>query len=145
MRETETVLSIIGNLPPESDHWRARYGETRSAGSGRGRRKRTRTAGTSPAAYFTRRGAVGKGPVLLAPRRRPTLRHAGFGRRAEETDQSKDRHRASARPHRQWTGKFGQAYANGLRRRRPRPGDTWHRGEVFITINGKTQLLMAGG
>jgi putative transposase len=26
---------------------------------------------------------------------------------------------------RQWTGKFGQAYANGLRRRRPRPGDRW--------------------
>jgi hypothetical protein len=25
--------------------------------------------------------------------------HAGFGRRAEETDQSKDRHRASVRPH----------------------------------------------
>ncbi len=24
---------------------------------------------------------------------------------------------------RQWTGKFGQAYANGLRRRRLRPGD----------------------
>jgi hypothetical protein len=45
--------------------------------------------------------------------------HAGFGRRAEETDQSKDRHRASSRPHRQWTGKFGQVYASGLRRRRP--------------------------
>ena len=56
MQKTETVLSIIGNLPPESDHWRARYGETRSAGSGRGRRKRTRIAGTSPAAYFTLRG-----------------------------------------------------------------------------------------
>jgi endo-1,4-beta-D-glucanase Y len=25
--------------------------------------------------------------------------HAGFGRRAEETDRSKDRHRASSRPH----------------------------------------------
>ena len=46
---------------------------------------------------------------------------------------------------RQWTGTFGQAYANGLRRRRPRPGDTWHRDEVFITINGKTHLFMAGG
>jgi len=42
---------------------------------------------------------------------------------------------------RQWTGKFGQAYANGLRRRRPRPGDTWHLDEVFITINGKTHYL----
>ncbi len=26
---------------------------------------------------------------------------------------------------RQWCRKFGQEYANGLRRRRPRPGDTW--------------------
>jgi putative transposase len=31
---------------------------------------------------------------------------------------------------------FGQAYANRLRRRRPRPGDTWHLDEVFLTING---------
>ncbi len=42
---------------------------------------------------------------------------------------------------RQWTGKFGQAYANGLRRRRPLPGDKWHRDEVFIKINGKTHCL----
>ena len=42
---------------------------------------------------------------------------------------------------RQWTGKFGQAYANGLRRRRPRPGDTWHLDEVFTKINGKTHYL----
>ena len=27
---------------------------------------------------------------------------------------------------RQWCGKFGQAYAKELRRRRPRPGDKWH-------------------
>ena len=27
---------------------------------------------------------------------------------------------------RQWCRKFGQEYANGLRRRRPRPGDKWH-------------------
>jgi hypothetical protein len=49
--------------------------------------------------------------------------HAGFGRRAEETDRPKDRYRASVRPHRQWCAKFGQTYANGLRRRRARPGD----------------------
>ena len=42
---------------------------------------------------------------------------------------------------RQWTGKFGQAYANGLRRRRPCPGDKWHLDEVFIKINGKTHYL----
>ncbi len=27
---------------------------------------------------------------------------------------------------RRWALKFGQAYANALRRRRPRPGDKWH-------------------
>src|SRR4030095_4961395 len=38
---------------------------------------------------------------------------------------------------RKWCRKFGQAYANQLRRRRPRPGDKWHLDEVFLTINGK--------
>src|SRR5215216_5848261 len=42
---------------------------------------------------------------------------------------------------RQWCQKFGQAYANALRRRRPRPGDKWHLDEVFITINGQTHYL----
>jgi putative transposase len=42
---------------------------------------------------------------------------------------------------RQWCAKFGQTYANGLRRRRPRPGDTWHLDEVFLTINGQRQYL----
>jgi hypothetical protein len=42
---------------------------------------------------------------------------------------------------RQWCAKFGQTYANGLRRRRARPGDTWHLDEVFITINDKRQYL----
>ncbi|MFC5856645.1 IS6 family transposase [Streptomyces chlorus] len=37
--------------------------------------------------------------------------------------------------------KFGQAYANGLRRRRPRPGDTWHLDEVFVKINGERKYL----
>ncbi|MFD5110642.1 hypothetical protein ACFWJ1_35660, partial [Streptomyces cinereoruber] len=27
---------------------------------------------------------------------------------------------------RRWCLKFGQSYANGLRHRRPRPGDKWH-------------------
>src|SRR4029077_12486046 len=39
---------------------------------------------------------------------------------------------------RRWCAKFGQAYANQLRRRRPRPGDKWHLDEVFIRINGKS-------
>ena len=42
---------------------------------------------------------------------------------------------------RQWCAKFGQAYANALRRRRPRPGDTWHLDEVYIKIAGKTHYL----
>ncbi len=37
--------------------------------------------------------------------------------------------------------KFGQVYANDLRRRRPRPGDTWHLDAVFIAINGATHYL----
>jgi len=42
---------------------------------------------------------------------------------------------------RQWCRKFGQTYANGLRRRRPKPGDKWHLDEVFLKINGKAQYL----
>jgi putative transposase len=42
---------------------------------------------------------------------------------------------------RQWCRKFGQAFANGLRRRRPRPGDKWHLDEVFIKIRGKIHYL----
>jgi putative transposase len=37
---------------------------------------------------------------------------------------------------RKWCRKFGQAYANKLRRRRPRPGDKWHLDEVLLTIKG---------
>ncbi|MBL3671230.1 IS6 family transposase [Streptomyces sp. M2CJ-2] len=42
---------------------------------------------------------------------------------------------------RRWCAKFGQAYANGLRRRRPRPGGQWHLDEVFIKINGRLKYL----
>ena len=42
---------------------------------------------------------------------------------------------------RQWCQKFGQAYANELRRRRPRTGDKWHLDEVFVAINGKQHYL----
>ncbi len=42
---------------------------------------------------------------------------------------------------RQWCRKFGQAYANALRRRRPRPGDKWHLDEAFVSINGVTHYL----
>jgi putative transposase len=42
---------------------------------------------------------------------------------------------------RKWCRKFGQRYANQLRRRRPRPGDKWHLDEVFLTIKGKRHYL----
>ncbi|MCX4784407.1 IS6 family transposase [Streptomyces sp. NBC_01264] len=42
---------------------------------------------------------------------------------------------------RRWCLKFGQTYANALRRRRPQPGDKWHLDEVFIKINGAWKYL----
>jgi putative transposase len=42
---------------------------------------------------------------------------------------------------RKWCRKFGPQYANQVRRRRPRPGDTWHLDEVFLTIQGERQYL----
>ncbi|MGW5214361.1 IS6 family transposase [Streptomyces sp. NPDC004051] len=41
---------------------------------------------------------------------------------------------------RRWRAPFGQAHANGLRRR-PRPGDKWCPDEVFIKINGERKYL----
>ncbi len=42
---------------------------------------------------------------------------------------------------RQWCRKFGQTYANALRRRQAQPGDKWHLDEVFLRINGATHYL----
>lgn len=42
---------------------------------------------------------------------------------------------------RQWCFTFGQAYANELKRRRPRPGAKWHLDEVYLLIKGKTVYL----
>ncbi|MFD0229662.1 IS6 family transposase [Streptomyces hirsutus] len=42
---------------------------------------------------------------------------------------------------RRWCAKFGQHYANALRRRQPRPGDKWHLDEVFIKISGEQKYL----
>ena len=42
---------------------------------------------------------------------------------------------------RNWCRKFGQDYANQIRQRRPRPGDKWHLGEVFLTIHGERHYL----
>ncbi len=42
---------------------------------------------------------------------------------------------------RRWSQKFGQTYANALRRRRPPPGDQWHLAAVFIAITGEQHYL----
>lgn len=42
---------------------------------------------------------------------------------------------------RHWCQKFGAEFAKRLRRRRPRPGDTWHLDEVFIRIRGMLHYL----
>ena len=42
---------------------------------------------------------------------------------------------------RAWCDRFGQQYANQLRRRGPRPGDKWHLDEVFVQINGAQRYL----
>ena len=42
---------------------------------------------------------------------------------------------------RTWCRKFGQTYANGLRRRSPRPGHRWHLDEVFIRVHGRVHYL----
>jgi putative transposase len=42
---------------------------------------------------------------------------------------------------RYWCRKFGQVYANQLRRRHPRPGEKWHLDEVFLTIKGNRRDL----
>ena len=42
---------------------------------------------------------------------------------------------------RQLCQKFGQQYANQLRRRRAQTGDKWHLDEVFLLINGELHYL----
>src|SRR5947209_13978196 len=42
---------------------------------------------------------------------------------------------------RQWALKFGQAFANQIRRRLPCAGDKWHLDEVAIKIAGKKHWL----
>ena len=47
----------------------------------------------------------------------------------------------SYEPIRAWCDRFGQEYANQLRRRGPRPGDKWHLDEVFVQISGAQRYL----
>jgi putative transposase len=42
---------------------------------------------------------------------------------------------------RQWARKFGQQFANQIRRRLPRTGDKWHLDEVVLKISGVKQWL----
>jgi putative transposase len=42
---------------------------------------------------------------------------------------------------RRWRRRFGQGVADGLRRRRPGPGDTWHGDEVQLKITGRKHWL----
>src|SRR3954467_12316397 len=42
---------------------------------------------------------------------------------------------------RQWGLKFGQAFANQIRRRLPRAGDKWHLDEVCLMIRGQKHWL----
>src|SRR3954466_8901811 len=42
---------------------------------------------------------------------------------------------------RQWGRKFGQGFANQIRRRLPGPGDKWHLDEVGLLIRGKKHWL----
>jgi transposase-like protein len=42
---------------------------------------------------------------------------------------------------RRWCLKFGESFAQKLRRRRPQPGDKWYLDEVFIRIGGKLHYL----
>jgi len=42
---------------------------------------------------------------------------------------------------RQWALKFGQSFANQIRRRLPAPGDKWHLDEVVISISGEKHRL----
>src|SRR5215217_7596238 len=44
---------------------------------------------------------------------------------------------------RQWSRKFGQAYANQLRRRRARPGDKWFLDEVFFKSTARRRICGA--
>src|SRR4051794_41938890 len=42
---------------------------------------------------------------------------------------------------RQWARKFGQGFANQIRRKLPGPGDKWHLDEVCLMISGTKHWL----
>src|SRR6516165_4545234 len=46
---------------------------------------------------------------------------------------------------RQWARKFGQQFANRIRRRLPRVGNKWHLDEVVLKIAGKALVVARRG
>src|SRR5690349_16864820 len=48
---------------------------------------------------------------------------------------------ASYEASRCWTLKFGQAFAQNIRRSRPKPTGRWHLDEMVVTIGGKRMWL----
>jgi transposase-like protein len=97
-----------------------------------------RAMNTSPTPDLDKRHRF---PVEL--RRHGVGRSYRFSRRyrdVEELMADRDVTRSPAAM-RYWCRKCGHAYANALRRRRPRPGDKWHLDEVFLTINGAWHYL----
>lgn len=42
---------------------------------------------------------------------------------------------------RRWALKFGASYAEGIRKRRPKPSDRWHLDEVVLKIDGRIVYL----
>src|ERR1700719_3982319 len=48
------------------------------------------------------------------------------------------------KPVRQWARKFGQQFANRIRRRLPRVGDKWHLDEVVLKIAGVKHWVWRG-
>src|SRR5688572_12222999 len=44
-----------------------------------------------------------------------------------------------------WCRKFGQSFADGVRRRRSRPGDKWHIDEVQLKIWPQALVVAGGG
>ena len=85
---------------------------------------------------------------------RPALRRLSLPRRAHQLcglavfpvpaeladgrrDAGCSRHSVTYETIRQWGLKFGQEFANRIRRRAPRRGDKWHLDEVVLSIAGK--------
>ena len=100
------------------------------------------TPGSSSATSFTRHTSFGTGPRL--PREPGSYRSRTKPHRSAYSLELLLAERGITVTHesvRQWCLKFGGDFAAKLRRRRPKPGNTWHLDEVFIRIRGKLHYL----